>query len=285
MNASPRDPGRGADAQREVAGTAEEAAESERQRALLGALFAARAVEAEALAAALDGEGDVAAGLRAYRSNAHASAERALAVTFPTLRALIGAEDFAQLAREFWHARPPQRGDLGDWGDALPAWLAAHAALAAWPYLADCARLDLALHRCERARDAAIEAASFALLGEHAPGALRLRLSPGVQCLTSRWPIVTLHAAHAAGADAALFERARAQIEAGEGDAAVVARDGFRAVVHRIGAPGAAFMQAVALDARLSDALTAAGAGFDFAAWLADALRCRWLQRVERCEG
>ncbi len=300
MTASARDPDRGADAQLAVGSAANTAnattpvgaadaagvaAESERQRLLLGALFAARTSDAKELDAALHVDDNAEAGLRAYRANAHASAERALAVTFTTLRVLIGAEDFAQLAREFWHAHPPQRGDLGDWGDALPAWLAAHAALAEWPYLPDCARLDLALHRCERASDAAIEPTTLALLDTHDPGALRLHLLPGVQCITSRWPIVTLHAAHAANADEALFERAREQIQAGVGEAAVVARDGFRGVVHRIGAPGAAFMQAIARAACLSDALTAPGEDFDFAAWLADALRCRWLQRVERCEG
>lgn len=285
MIASPRGPARGEDAQWEVASAADEAAEGERQRVLLGAVSAARSADANELGVALHVAGDAESGLRAYRANAHAAAERALAVTFPTLRVLIGREDFAQLAREFWHAHPPQRGDLGDWGDALPAWLAAHAALAEWPYLADCARLDLALHVCERASDAVIEPASLALLGERAPGALRLHLLPCVQCISSRWPIVTLHAAHAANADAALFERAREQIRAGVGEAAVIARDGFRGVVHGIGAPSAAFMQAVAHDASLSDALTAAGEDFDFAAWLADALRCRWVQRVELWDG
>ena len=52
----------------------------------------------------------------------------------------------------------------GSGATALPEWLAGHEALAAWPYLADCARLDLALHRCERAADAVFDAASLARL-------------------------------------------------------------------------------------------------------------------------
>ena len=116
-----------------------------------------------------------------------------------------------------------------------------------------------------------------------------LRLRPGVQCVVSApWPIATLHAAHAAGtaeAGEALFERARARIAAGEGEAALVARDGWRASVRAIGAPTAAFMQVVARDLSLAHALTAAGDDFDFAAWLADALRCQWLLRVEPWRG
>jgi hypothetical protein len=244
-----------------------EDAEALRQRELLARLAAARA--------------DAAAspGLRAYRANAHASAERALGTACPTLRVLLGAEDFAQLAREFWHADPPLRGDLGEWGDALPEWIAAHAGLAEWPYLADCARLDLALHHCERAADAVFDAASLALLSSTDPARLQLRLMPGVQALRSRWPLASLHAAHA-GRDESLFDVARDRLQQGQGEAVVVARDGWRGVVHRIAAPDLAFMQALACGADLARALDAAGDGFDFAAWLADALRCRWLKEV-----
>lgn len=284
MSALAHEPARGARAQCAGVETNDEAAEAARQRALLRAVIAPCTANTDGHEPDLDTAGDTASGLRAYRANAHASAERALALACPTLRALVGPDDFTQLAREFWHAHPPQRGDLGDWGDTLPDWLAAHAGLAEWPYLADCARLDLALHRCERAAEASLDAASLALLRDQPPDELRLRLRPGVDCITSRWPISTLHAAHAAGADEGLLERAREHIQAGEGEAAVVARDGFRGVVHRIDAAGAAFMQAIARDASLSRALAVAGTDFDFTAWLADALRCQWLQRVERIE-
>lgn len=260
------------------AGAAEEV-EARRQSGLLAALAVPRPETGATPEAGALGAGDAQRGLRAYRANAHASAERALTAACPTLRALIGADDFAHLAREFWHAHPPRRGDLAVWGDALPAWLDAHAGLAAWPYLGDCARLDLALHRCERAADAALETATLALLADGDPRRLRLQLRPGVQCFASRWPVATLHAAHARRGDA-LFETARARIQAGEGEAVVVARDGWRAAVRRIDAAGLAFMQALLRDADLGHALDAAGEGFDFTAWLADALRHHWLQRV-----
>jgi len=241
--------------------------EARRQRELLAALGAPRTDPAAA------------PGLRAYRANAHASAERALAAACPTLRSLIGADDFAQLAREFWHAHPPQRGDLGEWGGALPAWLEAHAALAEWPYLADCARLDLAVHRCERAADAAFDAASLALLDRSEPSQLVLHLMPGVQVLASRWPLATIHAAHA-GHDEAMFEAARERVQAGEGEAMVVSREGWRALVQRTEPPSLAFMQALWVRHDLSRALEAAGEHFDFAAWLAESIRCGWLKEV-----
>jgi hypothetical protein len=243
-------------------------AELRRQQALLAVLAAQRA------------DAKAPPGVQAYRANAHASAERALRVACPTLHALLGGDDFAHLAREFWHAHPPQRGDLGEWSDALPGWIAAHSGLAEWPYLADCARLDLALHHCERAADATLNAASLALLASSEPSRLQLRLMPGVQALASSWPVASIHAAHAGG-DEQLFDAARRLVDAGQGEAVVVARDGWRGAVHRIDAPGLAFMQALARGVDLADSIDAAGEGFDFAAWLADAVRCHWLKEVD----
>lgn len=248
-------------------------AEARRQRELLAALTAPRA--------------DAAAspGLRAYRANAHAAAERALGAAFPTVQALLGSEDFAQLARELWHAHPPQRGDLGEWGDALPAWIAAHAGLAEWPYLADCALLDLALHRCERAADAAFDAASLARLSDTDPTQLQLCLMPGVQALASRWPLASIHAAHAgAGADEAGFALVRERLAQQQGEAVVVARAGGRGAVQPIDAAGWAFIESLRVEANLSQALQAAGEAFDFAAWLGDALRCHWLKEARRLD-
>lgn len=250
-----------------------DAAEARRQQELLAALTAPpRAADAT-----------LAPGLRAYRANAHAVAERALSAAFATVHALLGGEDFAQLAREFWHTHPPQRGDLGEWGDALPLFIAAHAGLAGWPYLADCARLDRALHRCERAADAVFDAASLARLSDTDPSQLQLCLMPGLQALGSRWPLASIQAAHAnAGADESLFALARERIATQQGEAVVVARVGGRGAVQRIDATGLAFVEALADGANLAQALDAAGDGFDFAAWLGDALRCHWLKEARR---
>ena len=60
-------------------------------------------------------------GLQAYRANAGALAERALAAAFPTLQQLLGDESFAALARHFWLASPPAHGDIATWGEGLSA--------------------------------------------------------------------------------------------------------------------------------------------------------------------
>ena len=228
----------------------------------------------------------VARGLEVYRANAQASADRALAAAFATVRTMVGADDFSHMAHEFWQARPPQHGDMGEWGAEFPEWLAAHPGLAPWPYLGDCARLDLAVHRNERAADAELDAASLSLLASCDPERVQLAWMPGVQLLRSPWPIATIHQAHQLDGDERerAFDAVRVALtgpRAGASEEQVlVARQGWRAVVHRLDAAEAAFAHSVQRGASLGAALAEAGSGFDFAHWLARALREAWLKGV-----
>lgn len=221
-------------------------------------------------------------GLEAYRANAESIAARALALTFATVQAMLGDDDFRHAAREFWRAHPPERGDLGEWGDTFPAWLAAQAGLTAWPWLADGARLDLALHRNERAEDAVFDAASLTRLESTDPSRLRLLLMPGTALLRSPWPIATIHRAHRLdGAAAELaFAEVREAIAAQRGEQVLVVRRGWRAAVHPLDAITAYWLQDLLDGVDLATALTRAGTGFDFAAWLGTAVRESWLEGV-----
>ena len=256
-------------------------AEAERQRALVGAILAPRA---DAATLALQETGERAArGLAAYRANAEALAERALGAAFGSIRAMLGNDDFTHLAAEFWRACPPQRGDVGEWGADFALWLQAHPAMASWPYLADCARLDFALHRNERAADASFDADSLGLLADTDPQRLHLVLMPGTELVSSRWPIVTIYQAHCRAADAD-FALARDAIERECAQHALVWRDGWRAAVTELAEPEAAWTVSLLAGADLASALDLAGSGsgsgFDFGAWLARAIQQRWLRGV-----
>jgi Putative DNA-binding domain len=221
-------------------------------------------------------------GLRAYRANAEALAERALGAVFATVQPMVGEENFQHLACEFWQADPPLRGDVGEWGSVFPEWLEAHAAMTRWPWLGDCARLDLALHHNERAMDASFDAASLALLESTEPALLAMQLMPGSAVLRSRWPIATIHAAHrvdAAHGEAA-FANLRAALEAERGEQVLVVRQGWRAVVRELGQADAEWSRSLLAGANLSAALECAGAGFDFASWLGTAVREQWVKGV-----
>lgn len=216
------------------------------------------------------GAPDAGRGWRAYRGNAGAAAQRALAAAFPTVAALIGDDAFAALARAHWHAEPPSRGDLACFGSELPASLDRDAQLADVPYLADVARLEWALHRAGTAADVEPELESLALLADVDPQLLAIALMPGSAVLDSRWPIVTLWQAHRPGGD---FAAARTALAQGRGETALVDRDGFSVRCRTIDADSAAFARALLGGADLAAALAAAGEAFDFAAWLVSAVR------------
>ncbi len=222
------------------------------------------------------------AAVAAWRGHALAVADKALGAVFPTVRRMLGDADFARLAGEFRSVRPPSCGDLGEWGEGLPAWIDTHAGLRAWPWLADTARLDLALHRNERAFDAVPDPSSCALLQTEAPAALRLVLVPGTALVESAWPLATIHAAHpadGAGPEAA-FAALREAIETKRGESVMIVREGWRATVHRLDRCGVEWVRSLLEGRTLSGSLDRAGAGFDFPGWLTTAVRRSWLARV-----
>lgn len=210
-------------------------------------------------------------GLAAYRANAGALAERALAAAFPTLQQLLGEESFAGLARTFWRRHPPQRGDIATWGGELAAFIADDEALATEPYLADVARLEWAVHQAERADDAAAPQ-GLESLGTHEPSALWLVLAPGTSLIDSPHPVATIWQAHRSEA-VDRFAPVREAFAVGCGERVRVAREGWRATVARIEADEYRFTSAVLAGESLGRALSEAGDSFDFQAWLIGALQ------------
>jgi Putative DNA-binding domain len=222
--------------------------------------------------------GRVQRGLATYRANAGALAERALAAAFPTLQQLLGDQSFAGLARAFWRRHPPQQGDIGTWGGALAGFIADAESLAPEPYLADVARLEWAVHQAERATDAAAPQ-GLELLAEHDPAALWLVLAPGTALIESAHPVATLWHAHRSDAPER-FGPVRAAFAAGRGEVARIARAGWRVTVAAIDAPEHRYTAAVLAGRSLGTALSEAGAGFDFEAWLIAALQQQRLEAV-----
>jgi hypothetical protein len=223
----------------------------------------------------------VAHGLAAYRSNAGAIAERALVAAFPTVQQLIGGESFAQLARALWQRFAPQRGDLAQFGDALPAWIELDPQLASEPYLADVARVDWAVHAIEQAADVEQPPAGLALLADADPSQLRVRLRPGLVLVASKWPVATIWQAHRRD-DADRFAAVRAAFEARAHETALVTRVGWRAEVEAVDVATAEFTLALQHGMGLGRALDEAGDALAFDRWLQRALTNHWLQAIER---
>jgi hypothetical protein len=198
------------------------------QQALLAALFDWPAENAmkNIAARAID---PGARGLKAYQSNGHAIAQRALQAAYPVLAQLLGDESMGDLARAYWHAHPPVRGDVAQWGESLAAFMASSSQLQDTPFLPDVARLEWALHSMTTLEDANPDLNTLTLLSTQDPGMLCLRLAPGAAVLCSDWPVATIHAAH--GENGPSFEEVGRLLQAKAGEDAVIWRQGFKPCV------------------------------------------------------
>lgn len=216
-------------------------------------------------------------GLKAYQSNGHALAERALLAAYPVLARMLGDESFAALARALWHAMPPQRGDVAQWGDTLADFVAASPQLADDPYLADVARVEWALHCAASAADAEAQPDTLALLGSHDLDTLQLQLAPGTALLRSPWPVASLVRAHLD--DGVTLAQAAALLHAGQAEDAVVWRQGYRPQVRQAQPGEADFVAALLAGSALGKALDAAPQ-LDIQAWLTEAVQSGLLLAV-----
>lgn len=177
-----------------------------------------------------------------YRNNLAASLSEALETGFPVLARLLGADSFKTLSLIFSRAHPPTSRALSQYGAAMPAFLEGFQPLAAYPYLADIARLELAIRRAYHAADAdPLNAAGMdpATLMELTPV-----LAPATQIIASPYPIHGIW-------------RRNTQADAPKpkpvAETVMVTRPEFDPIPHLLPAGGAAFAQA--LDGRTTIAL------------------------------
>jgi hypothetical protein len=123
-----------------------------------------------------------------YRNNVGHSLTQALATKFPVTERLVGEAFFAAMARMFASEHRPKNPVLMFWGDAFPGFLAAFPPLAAYPYMADVARIELARGMAYHAADhpplPAEALQALAAAGGDGP----LHLHPSVQIVQSDHP-------------------------------------------------------------------------------------------------
>jgi hypothetical protein len=257
------------------------------QAALLEALMGGRR---QSDACAISGlnvqqHGLAARGLNAYRANAHAGAGRALRASHPVVALMLGEESFGALARAFWHACPPERGDWAQWGEGLASFIEHDAQLADAPWLADVALTEWALHVLATAADVPCQPQTLGRLMTDDPRRLALRLAPHQPAWQSPWPVVSLVQAHRRegpggnGVDAALLEEARSLLAQGVSQRVLVWREGWRPQVREALAGEAAFVQALSDGASLALAVERSPE-LDFAQWLHVAIQTRLLCAV-----
>lgn len=177
-----------------------------------------------------------------YRNNLAASLTEALETGFPVLARLLGEQSFKTLALIFSRAHPPTSRALSQYGDAMPGFLENFQQLAAYPYLADITRLELAIRRSYHAADT--ELLNAAGMDPETLMELTPVLSPATQIIASPYPIHGIW-------------RRNTQADAPKpkpvAETVMVTRPEFDPIPHLLPAGGAAFAQA--LDGRTTIAL------------------------------
>ncbi|HEY3808972.1 MAG TPA: DNA-binding domain-containing protein [Steroidobacteraceae bacterium] len=92
--------------------------------------------------------------LAIHANTVAATLGNALALSFPAVRAIVGADFFEGACRQFIARHPPQQACLHEYGQAFPLFLAQFPPARELHYLADVARLEWAVNRALNAPEA-----------------------------------------------------------------------------------------------------------------------------------
>lgn len=225
------------------------------QREFMAALYGKRGSVAGCVRA-----DTLAAGRRVdvYRNNLRANFHNVLALEFPVIQQLCGAEYFEQLALEFQDAQPSRRGNLHHIGAAFAAWLAGRMHGTQYEWFAGVAALEWAWQECYVAAESAgtADLSQLAGLTPAQQEALRFVITPACRVLQSQWPVWSIWRAHQPGAadDTIALE----DIDLGSGECVLVLRDSQGMRLQRLSAPEATVLQALIAGQPLGTALESA---------------------------
>lgn len=135
-----------------------------------------------------------------YRNNVAVSLTDALEVAFPVIHKLLGDAFFRAVAGVYLRAHPPKSPLMMFYGADMPGFLKTFEPVAHLPYLADVARLELAMRGSYHSADST--GISPDALGALSPEQLmktHFTLAPSLRIVTSDWPIHALWQFNMAG--------------------------------------------------------------------------------------
>lgn len=132
-----------------------------------------------------------------YRNGLWQHQAQSLKLTYPVLTALAGEEFLHCLACDYGRAHPSRHPDLSLFGEQLATFLADYPGTVDYPYFAEMAELEWAVHCCARAAETVcLNAPALAGMSGGQVSTLRLALSPGCMLLPSEWPTAAVWQAH-----------------------------------------------------------------------------------------
>ncbi|MBO6901352.1 MAG: putative DNA-binding domain-containing protein [Rhizobiaceae bacterium] len=187
-----------------------------------------------------------------YRNNVTVSLTTALADIFPAVSRIVGEERFADLARLFVRAHPPESPLLFRYGENFAAFIEAFAPAATMPYLADVARLEHAWLTAYHAADAAPLAPEMlsAIPPEELPHA-KFETHPATVLIRSQYAAVSIFNANRE-------ERERQRINAGIPENGLVTRPELAVRLTAVTGGDATFLHALMSGNTLAEAAEAA---------------------------
>lgn len=214
-----------------------------------------------------------------YRNNLREGFIKALAIGFPVIERLVGADYFRQLALEFLREHPSRSGNLHHIGGPFSPFLKQKFAATQYPYLADVAALEWAWQQAQIAADAnALSAEAFRDIDPADYERLTFEFHPACGFVQSAFPIVRIWRANQpeTQSDEAI------DLDSG-GDNVLVLRTPERVEFHSLPAARFALFEALSRDRSLGEALERAQAleaDFDLGAALRHLIELRVLARL-----
>jgi hypothetical protein len=128
-----------------------------------------------------------------YRNNLQEGFAKTLALEFPVIQRLVGADYFRQLALSFLAQEPSRSGDLHHIGAPFAAFLRRRFAATRYEYFADVAALEWAWQECLVAEDdATLDPKALQAVPPHRYAGLRFALRKAARLLESVFPIARI---------------------------------------------------------------------------------------------
>ncbi len=127
-----------------------------------------------------------------YRNNVAVSLTEAMHQAFPVITSLLGTQNMDGLSGLFLRKHPPSTPMMMFYGEEFPQFLAEMEQLSHLGYLADVARLELALRSSYHAADSkAVDAEALSVSPEEVMRA-KLDFAPSMKVIRSEWPIFSI---------------------------------------------------------------------------------------------
>jgi len=222
-------------------------------------------------------------GIEIYRRNLRATASQALAITYPTVFKLIGRELFQFASNLLLQLTPPSAGDWGLWGEGFDDVLASLQQLEDYPYVVDCARLDLVRHKIERVKNPVFNSESLELLTKLDLNDIRIAFTDTTVFLITQYPVIEAWHSNHSDEPSRFIESFNQRLSQGESEQRVlVFRPHFRAEMTELDMHQSKWMELLLSGITIGHALDQMdGSTFSFDEWLVNAMQNKMISTLE----